>query len=341
MLPGWRHALGCGTGGSRGYSGAVSVLVTGGAGYIGSHVIRLLRERGDRVVVADDLTTGVEARVEDLPIIRVDLAADGAADELAGAMTAHDVDAIVHLAARKRVDESVERPAWYYRQNVGGLAGLLMAADRAGVRRFVFSSSAAVYGAVEGRVDEDHPTAPVSPYGATKLAGEQLVAAAASADGIAAASLRYFNVGGAATPELADTEAQNLIPLVFDALEAGRPPEIFGDDYSTVDGTGVRDYVHVDDVARAHLDVLDVLDRPGHRVYNVGTGEGTSVRQMVDRIREVSGIAIEPVVRPRRAGDTDEVVAIARRIQDETGWRPRWGLDDIVRSAWDARRRDR
>jgi UDP-glucose 4-epimerase len=316
----------------------VSVLVTGGAGYIGSHVVRLLRERGDQVAVADDLSTGFEDRVSGLPLVPVDLAADGAPDLLAAAMSEHEVDAIVHLAARKRVDESVERPAWYYRQNVGGLAGLLLAAERAGVKRFVFSSSAAVYGAVDGRVDEEHATEPVSPYGATKLAGEQVVAAAAAAHGIAAASLRYFNVGGASAPELADREAQNLIPLVFDALEAGRAPEIFGDDYQTIDGTGVRDYVHVADVARAHLDVLDVLSRPGHRVYNVGTGEGTSVRQMVDRIREVSGIAVEPVVRPRRAGDTDEVVAVARRIRDEAGWQPRFGLDDIVRSAWEARK---
>lgn len=316
----------------------MTVLVTGGAGYIGAHVVRSLRARGDDVLVVDDLTTGSRDRVPGVTIVQADLADASSVELVASAMRDARVDAVIHLAARKQVEESIQRPAWYEEQNVGGLANLLVAARDAGVRRMVFSSTAAVYGDVEGAVDETHTTAPLSPYGATKLRGEQLLEEAAEADGVSAASLRYFNVGGAGAPELGDTEAHNLIPLVFEALAAGRPPVIFGDDYPTVDGTCVRDYVHVEDVARAHLDVLDALGRPGHRVYNVGTGTGTSVRQMIDRILTETGSDLRAVVEGRRPGDAHEVVADPARIRAEIGWAPLRDVDDIVRSAWASRR---
>lgn len=314
-------------------------MVTGGAGYIGAHTVHLLRERGDHVLVVDDLVTGSADRVSGIPLLQVDLASDSARSVLASALRAHSIDSVVHFAARKQVGESMEKPAWYYRENVGGLAQLLLAMEDAGVERLVFSSSAAVYGEAHGTIDESHPTRPVNPYGATKLAGEQMIAAAAEASHLSAASLRYFNVGGAGRPELGDTEALNLIPIVFSRLEAGEAPIIFGDDYDTVDGTGVRDYVHVSDVAEAHLAVLDALPaRSGHVIYNIGTGLGTSVRQMIGAISEISSSLREPIVLARRAGDPAAVVAEVSRIREATGWSARFTLDDIVRSAGESRR---
>lgn len=318
--------------------GIVRVLVTGGSGYIGAHTSLLLAERGDEVVIVDDLVGGHPSRVDGIPVVRLDLASDAAVDTLAATMRDYSIEAVVHFAARKQVAESVERPAWYYRENVGGAAQLLIAMEQAGVGQLVFSSSAAVYGEADGAIDESHPTRPVNPYGATKLAGEQLAAASATAWGLRAASLRYFNVGGAASAALGDVEAQNLIPLVFDRIEAGLPPQIFGEDYATADGTCVRDYVHVSDVAEAHLAMLDSLpSEPGNSVFNVGTGTGTSVRQMVDAIAAVTGTSPDAVVRPRRAGDPAAVVAVVDRMRSATGWSARLGLDDIIRSAWDAR----
>ncbi len=310
-------------------------MVTGGAGYIGAHTVRLLQDRGDEVLIADDLVTGSTDRVPGVPLVRVDLASDGAAQVLADALVEHDIEAVIHFAARKQVGESVARPAWYHRQNVGGLAQLLDAMQSAGVHRLVFSSSAAVYGQADGAIDETHPTVPLSPYGATKLIGEQLIAAASAAWPLRAASLRYFNVGGAASPELGDTEALNLIPIVLEHLDRGEAPEIFGDDYPTADGTCVRDYVHVLDVAQAHLTVLDALgSQPGHVAYNIGTGVGTSVREMITSISLAAGSILEPVVRPRRDGDAAAVVAVVDRVRDATGFSARYGVADIVESAW-------
>lgn len=313
------------------------VLVTGGAGYIGAHTCLRLRERGDDVVVVDDLATGSADRLDGVPVFPLDLASDGAPGVVADVLRTYDVDAVVHFAARKQVPESVARPAWYYQQNVGGLANLLMAMEQAEVDRLIFSSSAAVYGAVDGAVDERATTEPISPYGTTKLVGERLIADAVRSDGLRAASLRYFNVGGAANPALGDTEVLNLIPITFDHLARGQAPVVFGDDYPTRDGSAVRDYVHVLDVADAHLAVLDALDgAPSHTAYNVGTGQGTTVLEMVDRIREVAGSSLAPQIAPRRAGDAAEVVAIVEKIAAHTGWKARFGLEDIVASAWEA-----
>jgi UDP-glucose 4-epimerase len=215
--------------------------------------------------------------------------------------------------------------------------------ESTGVGVLVFSSSAAVYGATEGHaISESDPVAPINPYGETKLVGERLVSAASRAFGLRASSLRYFNVAGAGRPALGDHAGLNLVPMVFDRVEAGQAPLIFGNDYPTVDGTCVRDYVHVLDLAEAHIATLDHLatDVIGHSVFNVGTGIGTSVRQMVDAILRVSGSLLTPRVVDRRPGDPAIVVASPRRLNESTGWVAHYTLEDIVRSALDARLAD-
>jgi UDP-glucose 4-epimerase len=314
-------------------------LITGGAGYIGSHVARLLRDRGDSVVVVDDLSTGFPERVDGVRLVRLDLASDTAPAIIGAVLQEERIDAVLHFAARKQVHESVKRPAWYYAQNVGSLANLLLAMESAGVSKLVFSSSAAVYGAVEGdAVAESAPAHPVNPYGRTKLIGEQLIDDAATGSGLSAVSLRYFNVGGAGWPDLADRAILNLVPMVFERIDAGLPPLIFGDDYPTVDGTCVRDYVHVLDLADAHVEALDHLaaGAHGHQVFNVGTGHGTTVRAMIEEILTVAGSDLVPEVRDRRPGDPASVVASPALIAEKLGWRAQRGLDEIVRSAWDA-----
>ncbi len=315
--------------------------MTGGAGYIGGHVVDALRNRGERIVVADDLSAGSRSRIGDVPLERIDLAADDAADRLAKAMRSHEVDAVIHLAARKQVAESVERPLWYYDQNVGGLVNVLEACEATGVERFVFSSTAAVYGQSEEPVTELSPTQPANPYGETKLTGEWLLHAQTVASRLRGISLRYFNVAGASRPELADTAESNVVPMVFARLERGEAPLIFGEDYDTPDGTCIRDYVHVADVADAHLAALDALagiDVPAYRVFNLGTGVGSSVRHLVEVMTRLAGSDIAPSIQPRRAGDPAMVVADPSRIAAELGWRARADLDEILSSAWEARR---
>ncbi|MET9159349.1 UDP-glucose 4-epimerase GalE [Streptomyces parvulus] len=315
----------------------MSWLVTGGAGYIGAHVVRALADGGERVVVYDDLSTGSADRVPD----GVPLVVGSVLDEalLEGVIRDHAVTGVVHIAGKKQVAESVERPLHYYRENVTGLATLLEAMVSAGVDRLVFSSSAAVYGMPDvDLVTEDTPCLPLSPYGETKLAGEWLINAAARAHGIRAASLRYFNVAGAAAPELSDSGVFNLIPMVFERLEAGDAPRVFGDDYATPDGTCVRDYIHVEDIASAHLAAARRLADASEGTaltLNVGRGEGSSVREMVDRILKVTGRQdAAPRVSPRRPGDAARVVASADRARAELGWTARHDLDAMIDSAW-------
>ena len=314
----------------------------GGSGYMRAPPVGALGGRGDPVMVVEDLGAGHASRISEVPIVHADLASEAAVAVLTDAFIDHQIDAVIHFAARKQVGESVLNPAWYYQQNIGGLANLLIAMERADVEKLVFSSSAAVYGQAHGAIDETHPTTPINPYGETKLVGEQLITASAGAWGLSAASLRYFNVAGAGDPELADTQVLNLVPIVFEAIDAGRPPVIFGGDYDTVDGTCVRDYVHVVDVAEAHLATLDWLDgSAGNQTFNIGTGVGTSVRQMINEIATASGIDIQPELLPRRAGDPAAVVAKVDRIRSTTGWQARFGLREIVRSAWDAHQESR
>lgn len=320
----------------------MTVLVTGGAGYIGAHVLRLLRKRGERVVVVDDLSTGEAHRVGDAPLVDIDLAAAGAVERLASTMRDHAVDSVVHIAAKKQVGESAERPAWYYAQNVGGTADLVQAMEQAGVTKMMFSSSAATYGLPDvpaGAVlDEDTPPRPISVYGETKLACEWMIRAAGAAWGLRSVHLRYFNVAGAGWPDLGDPGVFNLIPIALRALTTGRQPVVFGDDYPTPDGTCIRDYVHVVDLADAHLAALDYLDRHDrpHDVFNVGTGTGASVREVLDQIARSTGLDVSPSTGPRRPGDPAALVADVSRIDATLGWRAEHDLAAIVDSAWQA-----
>ena len=311
-------------------------LLTGGAGYIGSHVAASLLRSGEDVVVLDDMTSGVRARVpEGVPLVETSvLDTDG----VRAAIGEHSVTGVVHLAARKAVGESMERPLHYYRENVGGLESLLRAMVAEQVDRIVFSSSAAVYGMPDvDLITEDGPTSPINPYGETKLAGEWLVRDVGVATGMRWISLRYFNVAGAESPRLGDTAAANLVPMVFRALDEGRAPQIFGDDYPTPDGSCIRDYVHVADLADAHVAAAARLDGgPAAAVYNVGTGSGSSVKEVLATVRKVTGIDVEPFVAPRRAGDPARLVASAAAIEQDLGWTASRALTDIVASAWRA-----
>src|SRR5262245_30911435 len=324
----------------------MAVMVTGGAGYIGAHVVRLLAERGDRVVVVDDLSTGDAGRIGDVELERIDLAAPGATEALAKVMGNHEVDAVIHIAAKKQVGESVVRPAWYYEQNVGGNANLLQAMEAESVRKLMFSSSAATYGLPDvppgTLIDEEAPPRPIAPYGETKLACEWMNRAAGVAWGLRTVNLRYFNVAGAGWKDLGDPGVFNLIPIALQQLTSGQQPKIFGDDYDTPDGTCIRDYVHVLDLAQAHLAALDYLghaDQP-YDVFNVGTGQGASVRTVLEQIAVSSGLTVDPSVVERRPGDPAQLVARVDRIEEVLGWRSKHDLAEIVDSAWAARQSD-
>ncbi|MFG2026263.1 UDP-glucose 4-epimerase GalE [Streptomyces sp. NPDC048825] len=311
-------------------------LITGGAGYIGAHVARIMADAGERVIALDDLSAGVPHRLPtDIPLIQGS-SLDG--ELLKRTFAEHTVTGVVHLAARKQVGESMAQPTRYYQENVGGLATLLEAVAGAGIERFVFSSSAAVYGNPDvDLITEDTPCTPMNPYGETKLTGEWLVRAAGRAHGIATVCLRYFNVAGAAAPELADTGVFNVVPMVFDRLTRDEAPRIFGADYPTPDGTCVRDYIHVADLAEAHLAAarrLTAAGSEGDLTVNIGRGEGVSVRELVTLIGEVTGDTRPAIVEPRRQGDSPRAVASAALAAEELGWTARRGVREMVESAW-------
>ncbi len=317
----------------------MAVLVTGGAGYIGAHVVRLLQQRGADVVVVDDLSAGSAERIDGAQLETLDLAVDHAADRLTEVMKDAAVDAVVHFAARKQVGESVARPAWYYAQNIAGTAHLLEAMDRAAVGRLVFSSSAATYGMPDtALIAEDVTPRPINPYGETKLVCEWLVRDAVHAHGLRAVSLRYFNVAGAGWPDLGDQGVFNLVPIALDRLTRGEQPQVFGDDYPTPDGTCIRDYVHVLDLADAHLAVMDYLDREQrpYDTFNIGTGRGASVQEVLREVARATGLDVSPEVVSRRAGDPPTLVADVSRIRDTLGWTADHDLSAIVGSAWEA-----
>lgn len=311
-------------------------LLTGGAGYIGAHILRAFRQIDLPVVVLDDLSAGVRENVPaDVPFVQARVQD---ADAVKGAVRDHSVTGLLHLAAKKAVGESVEQPLLYWQENVGGMVTLLQACTDEGVERVLFSSSAAVYGTPPVEfVTEQTPTAPINPYGATKLVGEWVLRDLATAiPALRWSALRYFNVAGTGAPELGDRSVANLIPMAFQALSAGRNPQLFGDDYDTRDGSCIRDYIHVVDLADAHAVAARRLDEgPLGEVYNVGRGEGVTVKEVFETVRRVTGIDFEVDVVGRRAGDPAAYFADPAKIGDQLGWRASRDLDDMVRTAWD------
>jgi UDP-glucose 4-epimerase len=316
------------------------VLVTGGAGYIGSVSVEALLDAGHHVEILDDLSTGHRGAVPDgTPLHTVSYADTPAVERI---LRDAAVDAVLHCGARSLVGESVADPARYYRQNVAGGVALLDAMRAASVGRLVFSSSAAVYGIPDAMpITEDTPLRPINPYGETKRTFEGALAFYAPAYGLRSVSLRYFNAAGASrrNGELHDPET-HLIPNVLRAAERGEPVTLFGDDYPTPDGTPVRDYIHVEDLARAHLAALEATERmDGARTINLGTGTGFSVREVVAAACRVVGAEIPVRMGPRRAGDPPVLVAAADRALAELDWRPEHStLEEMIGSAWSWRR---
>ncbi len=314
-------------------------LVTGGAGYIGTHVVRSLIAEGIGAVVLDDLSSGFEHFVRDVPFVRGSIL-DGKL--LLDTIDEHDVTGVIHVAGFKYAGVSVQRPLHTYAQNVTGTAVLLGAMQDRGVDRLVFSSSAAVYGTPDtDLVTEQTPTGPESPYGESKLIGEWLLRDQAVAAGLRHTSLRYFNVVGSGYEDVYDASPHNLFPLVFQALLEGRTPRMNGDDYPTPDGTPVRDYIHVADLAASHVAAARRLDagEPVEPVYNLGSGTGSSLREIMTAMSSVTGIAFTPEIGPRRAGDPAQIVAAGDLAARDLGWAMRHTLDQMVGSAWEATRR--
>lgn len=315
----------------------MNLLLTGGAGYIGAHVAAIAEREGHTVTIVDDLSTGVAKRIVS-PVITINLAASDAVEKLSTLMRETKFDAVIHLAARKQVGQSVEIPEQYFLDNIGGLANLLLAMRQENVKKLVFSSSAATYGMPTlDLVDEDYPGVPINPYGQTKLVGEWMVQNAANW-GLKGVNLRYFNVAGAESKRLADTAELNLIPIAIAQLKRGEQPIVFGTDYPTPDGSCIRDYVHVEDLAKAHLMAANYLTTPDqeYATFNVGTGQGASVLQVLEELKKVSGIKFEEVLADRRPGDPPRLVANTDRIERVFGFKASFGLQEIVKSAWDA-----
>ena len=312
------------------------VLVTGGAGYIGSHVVRELRGHGHEPVVLDDLSTGRRAAVHDVELVVGDIG-DGAL--LAELFASHSIDAVMHFAALKSVDDSVHDPARYFDVNVARTVVLLRAMQSAGIDRLVYSSSAAVYGEPETLpVTESATLRPLNPYGETKRLVELMLPWLHESRGMRYAALRYFNAAGAhEDSSLGEdwTKATNLIPLVMKAvLQRGAPVSVLGTDYPTPDGTAIRDYVHVVDLAIGHVLALERLARwPEPIVVNLGTGRGTSVQDVIAATERISGLPVPAVRGPRRAGDMPAIWADVSRARDVLGWRAQRGLDEIIETA--------
>ena len=314
-------------------------MVTGGAGYIGSHVVRELQNAGISVVVLDNLSTGVRGFVPfDVPLVEADLL------DIASVRTAlaeHSVTGVIHIAGFKFAGISVEKPLHTYQQNVTAMMSLLQAMESQEVGKIVFSSSSSVYGnAASGLVTEHDPFNPTSPYGESKVIGEWLLRNQGVASGLVHTSLRYFNVVGSGDPTLPDMSPYNLFSMVFAGLENDRLPVIFGDDYDTPDGTCIRDYIHVADLAAAHVGAAQRMDR-GESIepaYNLGSGTGTSVAEMMAAISRVTRIEFTAEVGSRRAGDPARVVASGEKASRDIGWTMSHSLEDMIRSAFEARK---
>ena len=319
------------------------ILVTGGAGYIGSHVVAMLGETGERVVTLDNLSTGFAESVLYGDLVVGDT---GDPDVVAAVLREHDVDTVMHFAAKTIVPESVAKPLLYYDNNPAATRNLLQCCDEAGVRHFVFSSTAAVYGNPAGGVcGEDSPVAPINPYGTSKLMSEWMLRDLAAASALRYVSLRYFNVAGSdpAGRIGQSTEKATLLIKVAAETAIGKRPSIsiFGTDYPTPDGSGVRDYIHVSDLAEAHLKALAYLRAGGDStVLNCGYGHGFSVREVLQMVGKVSGEKLHIEEQPRRAGDPPMLIARAERIRNMLGWAPKHDdLETIVKTALDWERK--
>jgi UDP-glucose 4-epimerase len=314
-----------------------TLLVTGGAGYIGSHVLLQLRARGEKVVVVDNLSRGFRQAVLDAPLVVADV---GDRKAMVQVLRAHGVETVLHFAAHTIVPESVREPLKYYGNNTCATRNLLECCLEGGVRHFVFSSTAAVYGTPrDGEAEETTATAPINPYGTSKLMSEWMLRDAAAASDMRYVALRYFNVAGSDTSGRIGQSTPHATLLIKVACEAAvgkrTHVSVFGSDYPTADGTGIRDYIHVEDLARAHLNALDYLRRNGaSTVLNCGYGHGYSVREVLASVERVSGRRLDIREEPRREGDPTVLVARAHQIRETLGWRPRLDdLDTIVRSS--------
>jgi len=329
-------------------SGAVNlglmpkVLVTGGAGYIGSVTAHSLKRRGYEVVIVDDLSRGHEHNVYGLPFHKLHLSETGA---LADLLSRERVDAVIHFAAHSMVGESTRKPELYFLNNAGGSASLLSAMIQASVKRLVFSSTAAVYGTPKVvPIPEDLAFAPVNPYGESKVLVEKMLRWMDECSGLRSIALRYFNACGS-DPESGLGEEHepetHLIPLLIGAVVRGKPMTIFGDDYDTADGTCVRDYIHVTDLAEAHVVAIEkLLAGGGSDVFNVGTGVGHSVLEVMRAVEEVTGRKVPHEMGPRRVGDPPVLVANSDKLKRTLGWKPKFGeLADIVKTAWQFEKR--
>jgi UDP-glucose 4-epimerase len=315
-------------------------LLTGGAGYIGPHIARSFLASGRDIVIIDDLANGFEESVPDgVAFIRANLREGDVVEQV---LRDHSVTGVVHLAALKAVGESVEQPLRYYRENLDGMLTLLERMQKVAVKKMVFSSSAAVYGEVAVEtITEETRQQPTSPYGETKLIGEWMMKALHVAGHLDAIALRYFNVAGSGAPELGDRGVNNLIPMVFRALEQGDVPQVFGGDWPTRDGSAIRDYIHVVDLAEAHLAAAAKLESVTGadsilRSYNIGTGNGTTVLEVIEAVRAATSLSFEPEMAQRRPGDPARVVADSSAARRELGWEARFTINDMVSSAWDS-----
>ena len=316
----------------------MKLLVTGGAGYVGSHSVRALLDEGHDVVVLDNLSTGHKWALQDCELISVDLRDEA---NLLRSIKNRGFDGVLHFAAKSLVGESQNQPALYYQNNVGGTTNLVRAMQAADIQRLVFSSTAAIFGnPVSDLIDEKHPKTPINVYGQTKLVVEHLLQAVAESSDFSATCLRYFNAAGANNAANLGEWHEPETHLIPNALRAaagtGNALTLFGDDYPTTDGTCVRDYIHVDDLASAHVAAIEKMSAGGNfNVYNLGNGNGYSVKEVIAACEKAVGAEIPFTIGPRREGDPATLVASAQKARDELDWNPQFGaIDEIAQSAW-------
>jgi len=313
------------------------VLITGGCGYIGSHIVHNLRDAGYQPIVVDNLSNSrSDLLPDDVPFYQQDVG-DSAA--LKNVLQKHDIKTVIHMAAFLSVEESVSFPLKYYQNNVGGTCNLLEACLASGVKKLIFSSTGATYSSSEEPLNEDSATEPSSPYGLSKLMAEKVIRDVSTANELHAVVLRYFNVAGADPKERTGQQGIKASHLIARACQAANGDagemKIFGDDYSTVDGTCVRDYIHVSDLAEIHRVVMEQDFAEKFKIFNCGYGVGSSVRQVVDRVRAITGREFPVIKAPRRPGDIMETVANNNRLLNETKWRPQYNdLDLMISTAW-------